>query len=243
MISYVTFGNKNVDIAHIERRSIREEAQLISNLAGLFVLADDNPRWRHDPLVQARAACAGGAAVVQLRAKHATDRQVLAWAREIRALTRDSGVGFFVNDRFDLALLAGADGVHLGQDDLAPECLPTEARARLQVGRSTHDEAQLARAANEPIDYVAYGPVFGTVSKNSPYAARGLEALGKAAAQAAPRPLVAIGGIGEAEAAAVASAGAAGFAVISAVAGAPDPLEATRRLVEAFGGAGSEDAS
>ena len=214
---------------------------MISNLAGLFVLADDDPRWPHDPVEQARAACAGGAAVVQLRAKRATDRQALTWAREIRALTRDSGVGFFVNDRFDLALLVEADGVHLGQDDLAPERLPEKARARLRVGRSTHDEAKLARAVTEPIDYVAYGPVFGTASKDSPYTARGLEALGSAAARTAPIPLVAIGGIGVAEAAAVAAAGAAGFAVISAVAGAHDPLEATRRLVEAFGMAHPEN--
>ncbi|MBW2241054.1 MAG: thiamine phosphate synthase [Deltaproteobacteria bacterium] len=204
-------------------------------LAGLFVLADDDPRWSHDPVAQARAACAGGAAVVQLRTKHATDRVALAWAREIRELTREAGVGFFVNDRFDLALLAEADGVHLGQEDLAPEQLPAEARARLQVGRSTHDEAQLIRAMTEPVDYVAFGPVFGTRSKESPYTPRGLEALSKAAARVAPKPLVAIGGIGEAEAGAVEAAGAAGFAVISAVAGAADPLEATRRLVEAFG--------
>lgn len=213
---------------------MHEGASLSSELTGLFVLADDGPRWPHDPVEQARAACVGGASVVQLRAKHATDRQILAWAREIRALTRDAGIGFFVNDRFDLALLADADGVHLGQNDLAPERLPTQARARLQVGRSTHDEAQLTRARTEPIDYIAYGPVFDTASKESPYTARGLEALGKAAASATPTPLVAIGGIGVAEAAAVAAAGAAGFAVISAVAGARDPLEATRRLVEAF---------
>lgn len=220
---------------------MHENARLSSNLTGLFVLADDDPRWPHGPLEQARAACTGGAAVVQLRAKHATDRQVLAWAREIRALTRDTGVGFFVNDRFDLALLVDADGVHLGQDDLAPERLPEKARARLQIGRSTHDEAQLARAVTEPIDYVAYGPVFGTASKDSPYTARGLEALSDAAARVAPTPLIAIGGIDVAEAADVAATGAAGFAVISAVAGARDPLEATRRLVEAFGMAHPED--
>ncbi|MCP5068298.1 MAG: thiamine phosphate synthase [bacterium] len=204
-------------------------------LAGLFVLADDDPRWSPDPVAQARAACAGGAAVVQLRAKHATDRVVLTWAREIRDLTREAGVGFFVNDRFDLALLAEADGVHLGQDDLAPDRLPAEARSRLLVGRSTHDEAELARAAAEPVDYVAFGPVFGTASKDSPYTQRGLEALRSAAARVAPKPMIAIGGVGEAEAGAVAASGAAGFAVISAVAGAADPQAATRRLVEAFG--------
>ena len=88
--------------------------------AGLHVLADDDPRWPVGPVEQARAACDGGASVVQLRAKHATDSQTVAWGREIRDLTRASGARFVVNDRFDLALLCDADGVHLGQDDLAP---------------------------------------------------------------------------------------------------------------------------
>ena len=91
---------------------------------GLHVLADDDPRWSCDPPAQAAAACAGGAQVVQLRAKRATDRQALAWARAIRELTRASGTRFVVNDRFDLALAAGADAVHLGQGDLPPSALP-----------------------------------------------------------------------------------------------------------------------
>ena len=80
-------------------------------LCGLHVLADDDPRWKWDPLEQARAACAGGARVVQLRAKHATDREVLAWGREIRRLCREAGALFVMNDRFDLALACQADGV------------------------------------------------------------------------------------------------------------------------------------
>ena len=87
---------------------------------GLHVLADDDPRWGRDPVEQAAFACAAGVPVVQLRTKHATDEQTLAWARAIRRLTLDSGTRFIVNDRFDLALLAEADGVHLGQGDLPP---------------------------------------------------------------------------------------------------------------------------
>jgi hypothetical protein len=111
---------------------------------GLYVLADDDPRWRRDPVEQARAALAGGAAAVQLRAKHATDRQALAWAEAIVALCRAAGARSFVNDRFDLALAAGADGVHLGQDDLPPDRMPAAARARLLVGRSTHTSSRRA---------------------------------------------------------------------------------------------------
>jgi thiamine-phosphate pyrophosphorylase len=139
-----------------------------------------------------------------------------------------------VNDRFDLALACEADAVHLGQDDLPPDRLPGAARDRLAVGRSTHDLAQLERALREPVDYLAYGPVFGTASKSSAYGARGLEALAEAAAAMDGRPLVAIGGITQGNLAAVIGAGARGAAVISAVMTAADPERATRGLVARF---------
>ncbi len=201
---------------------------------GLHVLADDDPRWPIDPVDQARAACEGGAAVVQLRVKHAGDARAAAWGDEIRALTLAAGVAFFVNDRFDLALACRADGVHLGQGDLPPARVPAALRACLRIGRSTHTRAQLEAALAEPVDYLAFGPVFGTTSKDSEFDARGLEALAEGVRRAAPRPLVAIGGVDEARIASVARAGAAGAAVISAVAGAADPIRATRALVRAF---------
>lgn len=201
---------------------------------GLYVIADDDPRWKHDPVEQARAGLAGGARVVQLRAKHATDRETLSWARALRALADRHAALLVVNDRFDLALAAGADGVHLGQQDLPPARLPAAARTRLLVGRSTHDLAQVRAAGAEPVDYVAFGPVFGTHSKTSPYAARGLAELAEAVRLAAPRPAVAIGGIDASRAAQVAGSGAAAAAVISAVAGAPDPEAAARALARAF---------
>ncbi|MEM9175295.1 MAG: thiamine phosphate synthase [Myxococcota bacterium] len=207
-----------------------------SDYRGLHVLADDDPRWPADPVEQARQACAGGAAVVQLRAKHATDRQALAWARAIREETRAAGVRFVVNDRFDLALLAEADAVHFGQDDLPPDALPEDVRARLAIGRSTHTPEQLRATRDEDVDYVAFGPVFGTTSKDSAYDARGLEALREAVALAAPRPLVAIGGITAERVGALRSAGVGGFAVISVVAGASEPVAAARDLVTRFAG-------
>lgn len=202
-----------------------------SAVAGLHVLADDDPRWPAGPVAQAQAACDGGAAVVQLRTKHATDGQTLDWARTIRTLTRRAGVLFILNDRFDLALAAEADGVHLGQSDFPPARLPERARERLTVGYSTHDVEQATAAAGEPVDYVAFGPVFGTASKDSPYSPRGLEALELAARAVAPRPLVAIGGITRSNLPQVLASGAAGAAVISAVADAGEPAAATRALV------------
>jgi thiamine-phosphate pyrophosphorylase len=207
------------------------------SFSGLHVLADDDPRWRRGPVEQARGACDGGAAVVQLRAKHASDREALVWGQAIREATRRAGALFVVNDRFDLALALGADAVHLGQTDLPPARVRAAAPA-LAIGRSTHDEAELARAAGEPADYLAFGPVFGTTSKETPHAARGLERLAAAAARVAPRTLVAIGGIDETRIAAVIAAGARGVAVLSAVAGAADPAAATRRLVRALEAAG-----
>ena len=127
------------------------------------------------------------------------------------------------------ALLAGADGVHLGQDDLAPEQIPVDARARLLVGLSTHTLAQVRESRARPVDYIAFGPVFTTSTKAGAFAARGLSLLREAVALAG-RPVVAIGGISAATAPDVRATGAVAAAVISAIADASDPAEATRYL-------------
>jgi thiamine-phosphate diphosphorylase len=160
---------------------------------------------------------------------------MLAWGRAIRELTRTHRLLFVINDRFDLALALGADGVHLGQEDLPPARIPQARRAELIVGRSTHSPDQARAAREEPVDYVAFGPVFGTRSKPTTWEARGLDALAEVVRIAAPRPVVAIGGIDADNAAAVAGAGARAVAVISAVAAADDPVRAVGALVERFG--------
>jgi thiamine-phosphate pyrophosphorylase len=209
-----------------------KERPLPDDFRGLHVLADDDPRWGADPVAVGEAGCRGGAAVIQLRAKHATDSQTLDWARALREVTRRHGARLVVNDRFDLALAAEADAVHLGQGDLPPAALPARARGLLAVGRSTHTLDQLRAALAEPVDYLAYGPVFGTQSKPSEYSRRGLEQLAAAAKEMDARPLVAIGGITEENLAAVVEAGADGAAVISAVMGTANPEAATHRLVD-----------
>ncbi|PYR35261.1 MAG: thiamine phosphate synthase, partial [Acidobacteria bacterium] len=144
-----------------------------------------------------RALLDGGARFLQLRAKHLPSADLLDLAAAIAELARPRGARLIVNDRADLARLANADGVHLGQDDLPPAAVRAIVGADAIVGVSTHTVEQIDRAVGEPVSYVAIGPVFGTTTKATGYEAVGLEIVRAAAERAARRglPLVAIGGI------------------------------------------------
>jgi thiamine-phosphate pyrophosphorylase len=172
---------------------------------------------------------AGGACALQLRAKRTPTRALVEIGRALRAVVR--GVPFIVNDRIDVALLVGADGVHLGQDDLSLADARRIAPGLL-VGVSTHDLEQVRAAAGA--DYLGFGPVFATATKERPDPVQGLDGLAAAVRAAAPAPVVAIGGITVAAAPAVAAAGAAAAAVIAAVNGAPDPTAAARAVAGAL---------
>lgn len=141
----------------------------------------------------ARALVAARPAAVQLRAKEESPRETLALLRAIAPICRAANVPLYANDRADLAVLAGCDGVHVGQGDL-PVGVVRSIAPGLRVGVSTHDLDQLGRALADRPDYVAYGPVFATRSKRDADAAVGLAGLA-AAAERADVPLVAIGGI------------------------------------------------
>lgn len=201
----------------------------LERLRGVYALADDDTRWRNDTRTVVEAALEGGARVVQLRLKRTGDRDALELARWAVERAHAAGALLFVNDRYDLADLSGADGVHLGDRDLAPERLPGEVRARLLVGLSTHTLDQVRASRERPVDYIGFGPVFGTRSKESEWEARG-PAMLKEAVAVAGHPVVAIGGIALSNAAEVRAAGAAAAAVISAIADAADPVAATRAL-------------
>ena len=179
------------------------------------------------------ALASGGVRIVQFRGKGLPDRRFLELAAEALAAAREGGAMLVVNDRPDVAVILGADGVHLGQDDLAPR----EVRALLPpgalLGLSTHDLEQLRRATGEPVDYVAIGPVFPTRSKAAPDPVVGLEMVRRARA-ITTRPLVAIGGITEDNARSVTDAGADGVAVISALLSQADLAAAGRRLAAAL---------
>jgi thiamine-phosphate diphosphorylase len=205
----------------------------LARLAGVYPLADDDPRWKRTPRELIELTLAAGPSVLQLRLKHTSDAEALELARWAAEACRAVGALFIVNDRIDLADLAGADGVHLGEADLAPERIPAEVRARLLVGLSTHTLDAVHASRERPVDYIGFGPVFGTRSKDSPYSARGLEQLGAAVAASA-HPVVAIGGITAGNIGDVSRSGAAAAAVISAIAGAPDPGAATGALQAEF---------
>jgi len=156
---------------------------------------------------------AAGVRCLQLRDKQSSSREVLSLAREIKR--KNSGrARLIMNDRADLSLAAGFDGVHLGQDDLSPAAARRILGDQKIIGLSTHNFDQLRAAASEPVDYFAFGPIFATQSKTNPEPTVGLPQLVQACKLAA-KPIVAIGGITSAHCASVIKAGAASVAVIS----------------------------
>ncbi|HEY6105140.1 MAG TPA: thiamine phosphate synthase [Anaeromyxobacteraceae bacterium] len=187
-----------------------------------------------DLVAALRAALAGlppGAVAVQLREKRMPARDLLALARALTAVCRQSGQPLLVNDRLDVALAAGAAGVHLPSTGFAPE----EARRLLPpgtlVGVSCHSAEDVARAAAGGADFATFGPVFDTPSKRRFGAPVGLARLAEAARLGLP--LLGLGGVDLANAAQVVAAGAHGVAAIRAWLGAPDPGAAVRALVAA----------
>jgi thiamine-phosphate pyrophosphorylase len=179
-----------------------------------------------------RHLLAGGAAIVQLRVKTMAPRDFLELARFARAETRVHGCKLIINDRVDVALACDADGVHLGQDDL-PLAAGRKLMGQKIVGISTHDIEQARDAERNGADYIGFGPMFGTTTKNTGYAARGVEMLGKIRA-AVKLPIVAIGGINEQNVTQVWQAGADSAAIISDILGADDVLAKTKRIVAVY---------
>lgn len=194
--------------------------------------AQAGPRGVVDVVTRCVAA---GAPAIQLRDKTANARDVHALGLELRRVTAAGDALLFVNDRLDVALAVGADGVHLGPADLPVEAARRIAPPPFLVGYSTDDPRGAARAAAGGASYIGCGAVFGTGSKADAADERiGTSRLAEVVA-AVDIPVVGIGGIDAANAASVRAAGAAGVAVISAVMGAADPGAAVRALLAAVG--------
>lgn len=205
----------------------------LSPLSGYYAVLD------RDDLSLARSLLAAGPCALQLRLKGAPSRELVEVARKLRPLAAEAGVPFVVNDRLDVALAAGADALHLGQDDLplsaAQEALRRAGSARpLRIGISTHNLAQVEEAVRAGADYLGFGPVFATTTKENPDPVQGIEGLRQAVRAAGEVPVVAIGGITPERAPALAAAGAAAACVIGAVNRAPDPRAAGRQIAAAW---------
>lgn len=181
-------------------------------------------------------ALRAGARAVQLREKNASSRELLKKAHALRPLTREWGALLFLNDRFDVALAAGADGVHLGPDDLPVRAVREVAPPGFLIGHSTDIPEVARRAAADGADYIGCGAVFPTSTKADAGNEIGVAGLARVA-EAVETPVVGIGGITPGGARRIAEeSGAAGVAVISAVMGAQDPGEAVRALLDPFQG-------
>lgn len=179
-----------------------------------------DPAGGHEPVALAETFLDSGARIMQLRLKDAPGRDFLAAARAIAGLCRNRGAILIVNDRVDIAILAGAHGVHLGQEDLPLEAARQIAGRDLLVGISTHTVEQARAAENRGADYIGFGPMYPGGLKNIA-AGMGLDNL-RAIRAAVRIPIVAIGGITEARVAETLAAGADAVAIITDVVNAPD---------------------
>ncbi len=206
----------------------------MTSIGRLHVLTDTELQSRFSAVELTRRALAGGADTIQLRQKTGSTRAMINLARQLKELCVQAAVPFIVNDRVDVAIASQADGVHLGQDDfpifLARELLGPDR----MIGGSASTPEQALQCIEEGADYVGFGPVYSTDSKKDAAPVSGLDTL-RQVVRAASVPVIAIGGISHENTPAIACAGAAGIAVISAVCCQLDPAAASRDLLRAFG--------
>ena len=202
-------------------------------LAGIYAIIDNSARPELELSALARAAARAGVKVVQLRAKPLPTRELLAAAREAVALGHEAGMLCIINDRLDVALAARADGVHLGQEDLPLPAARKVAGDRLLIGVSTHSVEEARQAEENGADYLGFGAMYATSSKDRVTAPQGAKRLAEVTAAVAV-PVIAIGGVTREKLPEIRAARAAGAAVIGAWVLAPEPEAALRDLVLAW---------
>ena len=200
----------------------------------LHVITDTTVQDRFDHEELARLAVAGGADTIQLRDKLLGDEELTAVARKVLAVCRRAGVTFIVNDRIQVAAEAGADGVHLGREDAPIAVARSALGPDAIIGGTAATAEEVALVAASGADYVGFGHIYPTSTKQKPGPPVGLDRLRRACG-ATRTPVIAIGGITEATAAEVVRAGAWGVAVVGAVCAADDPARAARELALAVG--------
>ncbi len=217
-------------------------SEIRDNLAqrlAVYLVADPEQTQRA-LLNDISAALCGGATAVQLRAKRLSDRETVQLALAVRDVTSNAGALFLLNDRLDLALASGADGVHLGVDDLPLSIARHIAPSSFILGYSPETDEQTASARDNGANYLGVGPIFSTSSKSDAGEPIGLETLRRRVALAGV-PVIGIGGISSRNASLVIEAGAVGVAVVSAILRADNPKTATERLAEAVRSELTED--
>jgi thiamine-phosphate pyrophosphorylase len=200
----------------------------------LCFIADSEASAGRDILWLIEEAVAGGATIIQLRGKIWTDRDFLRRGVKAIELLRPKGIPLIINDRADIALACGADGVHLGQDDLPVRTARKILGRDRLIGVSVNTPEEVRKAEEVGADYAGAGPVFATLSKPDLKPLLGLESLRRIRAETR-LPILGIGGITPANVADVITAGADGVAVISAIASAVSPRQASTEFIEAIG--------
>ncbi len=195
----------------------------------LYVITDENVGLGRTHAEIAERAIAGGADAIQLRDKSCSSMDLIRIGRSLRAITRRSSTIFIVNDRLDVALACGADGVHLGQGDIHTDVARQIAPPGFLIGVSVSNVEEACQAEREGADYVALSPTFSTGSKRDAGPGHGLDMLREIKRNVSV-PVIAIGGIDRHNVREVIAAGADGIAIISAVVGVPDITAAAREL-------------
>lgn len=199
----------------------------------LHILTDVQLQSRYSHVELTRLAIAGGADTIQLRQKSGSTREMIEIARQMKRLCEEAGVAFIVNDRVDVALASKSDGVHLGQDDF-PIPLARDLLGEASIiGGSAGSIEEARKCLSEGADYVGFGPVYRTTSKEDAGPAGGVDLL-KEVIREISLPIIAIGGIEGKNIHDVMAVGAHGIAVISAVCCQEHPEQATRSLVKAL---------
>ena len=206
----------------------------IGNFPRLYAIIDAAQVGQRSPLAVFDMLVSAGVEMIQYRDKAGSPRQLFDTSRRLAERARKWHATFIVNDRADVALVAGADGVHLGQDDLSVELARRVLCPGTIVGLSTHSIAQVEEADCSCTDYIAFGPVFPTRSKERPDPTVGLEGV-RAARNLTGKPLVAIGGITTENARAAIEAGADAVAVISDLLKHPDVATRAREFLRILG--------
>ena len=209
----------------------------MKQIGKLHILTDIVLQNRFSHMELAKLAIRGGADTIQFRQKSGSTREMIQVARDVKQVCAESGVTFMVNDRVDVAIASEADGVHLGQDDFPiPLARELVGKGRI-IGGSAATLEEARRCLSEGADYVGFGPVYPTTSKDDAGPVSGISVL-KGVVETIPLPIIAIGGVSAENTVEVMQAGAHGIAVISAVCCREDPEQATRALHRALRNAG-----